>query len=78
MVGDHFVGQIVFVDITHVLNRLSADLPCSDQFHVVEPTIAIEALFLCFFPQAGNSGGPCIVRGASEQPLVVWSIGAFL
>src|SRR5690349_2923058 len=37
LLGNHGVGQIVFVNIAHVLDRFPADLPRSNQFHVVKP-----------------------------------------
>src|SRR5262245_27548644 len=39
--GHHLVGQVIFVDVAHVLNGLASDLTRRDDFDVVEPRLGL-------------------------------------
>ena len=70
MPGKKFIGDIILVDIRHILNGLPADTPGRDNLDVVEPGIGIKPLPGRLFAQPGNPGRPRVIGSKGKEPPV--------
>ena len=68
-VSDHFVSQIIFINITDVLHGLIAHSFGRDDLHVVEPAIWIVSLRCGLRAQLANCVRTRVIRCQGEQAL---------
>ena len=67
---DHLVGQVVFVDIADVLDRLTADLFRGDDFDIAESDIGVKPPPGGELAQLRDPTRPRIVGGKNEKPFI--------
>src|SRR5262249_12425713 len=67
---DQPVGEVVLVDVAHVLHGLAADLLRGNELDIVEPYIGIKSALFCLLAKLLNSPRPRVVGGKGKQPFV--------
>ena len=70
LIADQAVGDVVFVDVADVRDRLETDPLRGGAFNIVEPQIGIEASLLRFTTELSQTSGPGVVGGKYHQHLV--------
>src|SRR5436190_21580568 len=64
------IRRVEFIDITHILHRLTSDLLCGNDLYVVEPQVWIEAFCFGHVAQLDGSARTAVVGGERKQLLI--------
>ena len=64
---NQLIGDVIFVDVTHISHGFLADPRCSHPLDIVEPQVGVELFRLRFAPQRLDFDWPRVVRGESKQ-----------
>ena len=70
---DQFIGDVVFINIGHISDRLLADPSRGNDLDVVKPDIRIKSTLLSFLPQFLNTAWPGVVSGKRKENFVARS-----
>jgi len=69
-IRDQAVGDIIFVNIAHVLDRLPPDFLGRRDLHIVKPDIRVKPHFRGFSAEPRDHCRPGIVAGKGKQHFV--------
>src|SRR6516162_4361800 len=68
---NQLIGDVIFVDVTHVPHWFLADPRCRDPLDIVEPQIRVELFRLRFATQRLDFARSRVVRGESKEVAVL-------
>src|SRR6516225_7257339 len=67
--SNHFISEVILVDVTHVLHRFTPNLYRGDDFHIVDPQVRIVATLRSLLAQFLDLRRTRIVGGDGEESL---------
>ena len=67
-----FGGNVVLVDVPHIVDRFPADFLGSNYLHMAEPPVRVESSFRSNLAQLSDPGRPALY---ATQAKLIWSAG---